>query len=281
MILHSLLCLIDPVLEAITSIHNLKIGTYTNISDSVCHVTYFKSTGIVVEAKGVRTDSLNTILKHYTSLMKEPAVYLHVYGDETSSKHLFCQNVKKLYLTRMSNGISILKDIIAFNTDYTHICIQEINNETIMKMTIRHLAFSASVILNHLSIVDCKYMENQLPVLFKCTWPNLKHLNLLRTETSEADLEFLCLACGPEKTLLNLTSLCVTITNKLKECFYTKFFISPWLNLTSLCVDFRLDSDMNIDLCDTIKMKKLQSLTCLEIRTNTLSQEETATVSLV
>ena len=285
LILHSLLCLIDPVLEAITSIHNLRTNEYTEYTNTldiaVCHVTYFKSTGIVVEAKVVATDSLNTILKHYIKLMKEPAVYLYVYSDKPSLKQLFCQNVKRFHLTRPHEGNSVLKDVISFNPDCTHLSIQEIKNEMFMKMTIKHLAFATSTNLSHLSLVDCKNIENQLQNLFESTWPNLKHLNLLRTETAEADLKFLCLACnGPEKTLPNLTSLCVTITNKVKECFYTKFLISPWLNLTSLCVDFRLDSDMNIDLCDAIKIKKLQSLTCLEIRTNTLSPEETATVSL-
>ena len=282
LILHSLLCLIDPVLEAITSIHNLNIDINTSRSDNaVCHVTYFKSTGIVVEAKGVHTDSLNTILKHYTSLMKEPALYLYVYSDQPSLKHLLWQNVKRFHLTRPHEGNSVLKDVISFNPDCTHLCIQEIKNQTTMVKTIKHLAFSASMILCHLSLVDCMHMKNQLRVLFKSTWPNLKHLNLLRNETVEDDLEFLCLACNdPTKTLPNLTSLCITITNRLKECFCTEFFIFPWLNLMSLCVDFRLDSYRTIGLCDAIKMNKFQSLTFLEIRTNTLSQAETATESL-
>ena len=112
-------------------------------------------------------------------------------------------------------------------------------------------------------------MEGKLPGLFKSVWPHLEHLDLMGTRILETDLEFLILACnGTKKRLTNLTSLCLTISEGLKTCFSTKFFVLPWLNLKRCYVINKCtDTSIRRDLSNAIRQNKLQNLTCLAINT--------------
>ena len=88
--------------------------------------------------------------------------------------------------------------------------------------------------LSHLSINN--YAESKFPLeqLFLSSWPQLRHLSLLKTELTEADLEALCSACnGPEKEVTSSrSSLFLSISNQITtEALRSKFFGIDWPNL--------------------------------------------------
>ena len=56
------------------------------------------------------------------------------------------------------------------------------------------------------------------------------------------------------------------------DTFCAKLFLLPWLELTKLYVDYKFDSDTN-GLSNAIRDHKLPNLTCLRIRTATITQQ--------
>ena len=263
--------LLDSILGSIT--HILKDITSIGCGNRRYCINIFQGTGIVIEASNGISDELNIILKHYTRLINEPNVHLYLRHPKLQSEKILCPNVKKLHLIELKGGQEIFESSTKFSRLLTHFCLQKIENRAIMKREINQLASAVKkdnlLNLSHLAFLDCNKMEGKLSDLFKSAWPHLKHLDLKGTLISEADLEFLSLACnGVSKTLPNLTSLCLTIRDKLKTCFYSKLFVLPWLNLKSFHVDDKCTGGSLCRGLSIVKMQnKLPNLTCLTIDT--------------
>ena len=126
---------------------------------------------------------------------------------------------------------------------------------------------------HHLSLVNCTRVKSRVTILFQSIWPQLRHLNLLKSELSEADLEVLSLACnGPGKTLPNLTSLFLSIPNGITDLNASLFGLQ-WSNLNFLYVDYPISNlDIHTCLCEAMKDGKLEYLTYLAIQLRSVNQ---------
>ena len=127
--------------------------------------------------------------------------------------------------------------------------------------------------LHHLSLVNCTRLKSRVAILFQSIWPQLRHLNLLKSELSGTDLEALSLACnGPGKPLPNLTSLFLSIPKRMTD-LNARLFRRQWSNLNFLYVDYPMsDLDIHTGLCEAMKAGKLEYLTSLAIQLHSVNQ---------
>ena len=166
---------LDLILELVNS--TLKAVTCIEISRSNIrfNITTFKTSNMILKTEDSCTlDHLKTILKHYTKVMKEPIVHLHLIGPvrKYSRKKLFkIPNVKCLFMGHPVTSFE--KDLIPH---LTHFYMEKDTCETNIKYL--EQAIQTDNLLSHLSIVNCENIEGQLPVLFRTKWPHLKHLDL-------------------------------------------------------------------------------------------------------
>ena len=218
--LDSLLGSINPIWKTVTSIQH---------GEGIYHIGHFKGTEIAIKADKITAEHLDVILEKYTRAMKTPVVHLYLQEPHRGTKKVSCANVKRFHLRSLSHfSNAIFLNLTRFGSHRTHLSLQGISNKIVVTKEIHQLSEAANsgkmLNLSHLSIVECVGMEGKLPILFKSAWPQMKNLNLLKTHLSEKDLDFLFLACNaPEKTLPNLESLSLTIGQKVKEWFCTKF----------------------------------------------------------
>ena len=261
---------LNQFLEFIKS--NLKSLTFIKHEKATCSVSFFKSTEMVIEAWYNTLDKLCVILKHYNKVMNDPVVHLYLCKPTSfvySAKRSSFQNVRTLHLSCLDKDCKEGKEFLRVGSDLTELHFNVIKTEIIMNQVINKLSGGNYQSLNHLSFVRCSHIEGKLSVLFESVQRNLKYLNLLHTPLSEKDLEFLCLACnGSEKTLPNLTSLCLSIpdaSNTSRDTFWTKFVLLPWLKLKQLYVYYE-DECSTDGLSRAIRDHKLPNLTCLRIK---------------
>ena len=270
--LNQFLGLMNPILKSITFIKHHKCEY---------RVSFFKITEIAMWAMDSPLHQVNVILKRYKITVNAPIVHLHLQNPSSlqySTKKPPFLNVKTLCLSRTTTRGCKTTDkfkMIAFSTNLTHLRFEEIKSKTIMKRLINQLCGSSFQSLTHLSLVSCKHIQrNFFAILLASTWPQLQHITLLEMPISEEDLDFLCLTCnGPNKKLPNFTSLCVTIpSDTTTEVSCTKLFVLPWLNLKYLYLDYKYDFNSH-GLSNAIKSRKLPSLTCIIIRTASVTQQ--------
>ena len=128
--------------------------------------------------------------------------------------------------------------------------------------------------LHHLSLVNCTRLKSRVAILFQSIWPQLRHLNLLKSELSGTDLEALSLACnGPGKTLPNLTTLFLSIPKRMTD-LNARLFRRQWSNLNFLYVDYPMsDLDIHTSLCEAMTDGKLEYLTSLAIQLRSVNQQ--------
>ena len=233
------------------------------------NVTNLKASEMIKKCKGSNSSDLAIIQNHYTKLMNDPIVHLYSDGHISNGISLSYANVKRLSVRMFQVKVGKaerLESPVKLNPLLTHLLL----SAQLMEQVINDLAKTpkADNFLSHFSLVACKDVKGELPVLFQSEWPHLKYLDLAQTDVSESDLEFLCLACnGPKKTLSNLTSLGLTIPNDiLTDTFCEKLFTLPWPNLKSLYLHGAFDSYTGFT--NTVKENKLQNLTCFEIEIN-------------
>ena len=263
--------LLDSVLGSIT--HILRDITSIKCDIRKYYFNVFKGPELVVDAALGSSNDLNIILKHYTKLINEPSVHFDLHDPQFLTEKILCSNVRTVYLTSLKEPQEIFETSTELSSHLTHLCLQNIENEAIMKRQINQLADATTNSnlsnLSHLSIFLCNNMEGKLSDLFKSAWPHLKHLDLTGTNIAVTDVEFLSLACnGARKTLPNLTSLCLTIYEGIKTWFCTNFFVLPWLNLRSFhVVNKCTDIPFNQSLSTAMRENKLQNLTYLAINT--------------
>ena len=83
-------------------------------------------------------------------------------------------------------------------------------------------------------------------MLTSTSWFCLVHLDLLG---------LLCLSYnGSMKTLLNLASLSLTISNRMsRDASSSKLFLLPWLNLKKLYVDYKFNCNIHFALCNAVR----------------------------
>ena len=263
--------LFNPILKAITCIE---------IGSTKYYVTSFKGSEMAIDGEDNTSDEVDIILKHYTSIMNMPAVHLDFDDDMYSTNNVSYNYGKLLYVKSLPSVDGSVENTINYSPQLKHLCFDLSWLRGYFDVMIRQLVDAAKIgnllNLSRLSILNCDEMEGKVPLLFNSAWPNLKHLNLLGTQLSAADMEFLCLACnGPKKLLPNVTSLCITIHGEEKAKCWTKLFGLEWLNLRSFHVYTEYESG-SCGLFDVIRDNKLTSLTSLIIETD----EHTAIKSL-
>ena len=273
--LDCLLFLINPILNTVT---------FVEYGEEKYQVWYFKGAEMIIRAENGKLCDLDIILKHYTKLMSEPAVHLHVESLEYTGSKVSYPNVKTLHLKHLNWKHPESEDVGQFSPHTAYLCLEEIRHQGIMKRVIQQLTEKVKSgklpNLSYLSLIDCKHMTGKLPILFESTWPHLKHLSFLETHLSQTDLEFLCMACnGPEKRLPNITSLSLTIpSDTLTNTFCNKLFVLSWHNLKKMCVDFEFCP--NIHFCNAVQENKLQGLTSLVIKARELNKQQIASEPL-
>ena len=268
---------------------NLKSITFIQHEKAEHRISYSKGTEIAIEAKYSTWDKLSDILKHYNKVVVR--LYIH------SSFSLMCParkgsfpNVKTLCLSEVSYKFKEANEFITFAPDLTEMHLDrvfkevtltemsgkafhiDIPKEVTMEQMINKMSGGNHQNVSYLSFDDCDVdVQGKLPVLFESVWPNLNYLSLLGTRLLDTDLEFLCSASnGPEKTLPNLTSLCLSVPIDLSmDAFWAKLFSCPWMNLKSLYLKSVCDPS---GLNKVIKDQKLLNLSCLRIRNTTKQQ---------
>ena len=263
---------------------NLKSITFIKHGGSMNLVSHVKNAELAIWATNTTLTELYVIVKHYKKSMNDPIIHLHLHeprGLQYSTKKSPLLNVKTLALhlssgtiLRQSSELKKACKLITFSPNLTQLRLEHIK----YKVSMHHLMykFCGDILANldHLSLVDCYSMAEQLPVIIKSAWPHLHHLSLLETPVSEDDLEFLCQTCnGPNKNLPNLASLCLTVPDGMTtDAFCAKLFLLSWIELKKLYVDCKFNSNTR-GLSIAIRDRKLPNLICLKIRTVTTTQQ--------
>ena len=169
-------------------------------------------------------------------------------------------NLKRLYV-KSSNQVQ-LRSFLS-SPILSHLCLGNLRARETTRCVIDDVSHGEqsgqTPMLHHLSLVNCTRVKSRIAILFQSIWPQLRHLNLLKSELSETDLEALNLACnGPGKTLPNLTSLFLSIPNGITD-LHARLFGVQWSNLNFLYVDYPMsDLDIHTGLCEAMKDGKLE-----------------------
>ena len=255
---------IDNHTEQLNSIFGL-FKTITCIEDSSAKFYIFmvKTSEIIVRASESWGEDMDIILKHYTKLLNEPIVHLHLEECYSMPSIVSCANVKRLSYIKPDKGWECPMNL---NPNLTHLLLDDPYRFMREANSLVEIAKECNS-LSHLSLPNLECIDGGLPVLFKSEWPQLKYLNLRGAVVSESDLEFLCLTCnGSKKTLPNLTSLGLTIPDDIStDTFCEKIFALPWQNLKSLLLHGAFDSYTGF--ANAVKENKMQNLTFLKIET--------------
>ena len=124
--------------------------------------------------------------------------------------------------------------------------------------------------VTHLSLSECVGIRGNFYIFFQSLLPQLKHLNLLKTNLDECDLKALCLACnGNKKTLPNLTSLCLSVPFDLgTQSVSDNLATLPWPRLKEFYLHTHETGFMDRDdfLYLTLNEEKLPNLSCIGIQ---------------
>ena len=218
-----------------------------------------------IEAGNSISNHLNIILKHYVSIMNAPVFHLELFAIIHSTTNIAFYRTGKLLDVKSRSPVD--GSVENYSRQLKHFCYDFFANEKINAQSMISQLVGNLLNLSRLSIFFCDKVEGKLPLLFNSVWPQLTHLNLLRTRLSAADMGVLCLACnGPEKLLPNLTSLRITVGGEEKEKCWTKLFGLQWLNLRLFYVHSKFEKGSR-GLFDVIRDNQLISLTSLIIET--------------
>ena len=269
------------LLKKVTRIQCSNTNPISTSNESEFRISYLQGPNIVIDlntTKSIRekkkiVDELKTILKHFVTPVDNPSLFLYLNKPLFGSSLVNC---KALYVKCEADAAFPLE----CSPYLTHLSFEAKVWTNTFRKGIKYLCEAGKngflPSLSHLSINN--YAKSNVPLeqLFRSSWPQLRHLSLLKTKLLEADLEALCLACsGPEKTLPHLTSLFLSISDQItKEAFNSKFFGLDWSNLKSFYFDYSL-SNSDIHTCLTQKMRdnKLTHLTTLAILANSKNQQ--------
>ena len=243
--------------------------SYLQGSNIVIHLNTTKS---MYEEKLI-ADELKTIQKHFVTPVDNPSLFLYLDHPLIGSLHVNC---KALYVKCRADAVRPLECCPYL----THLSFEAMFDRTTFRKGIKYLCTATKNgylhSLSHLSINN--YAESKVPLkqLFLSSWPQLRHLSLLNTKLTEADLEALCLACnGPEKTMPNLSSLFLSISDQITtEALRSKFFGLDWPNLKSFYIDYP-SNNSGIHTCLTQEMRdgNLTHLTYLAIQAYSENQQ--------
>ena len=243
-------------------------------SNSEFRISYLQGSNIVIHLNTAKSEireerivkELKTILKHFVTPVDNPSLFLYLDKPLFGSSLVNC---KALYVKCKADAVRPLERCpylthLSFKPKWPINTIPEGIEDLCEAAKNGHLPR-----LSHLSMNNFAESKASLKQLFLSSWPQLRHLSLLKTKLTEADLEALCLACnGPEKTLPKLDSLFLSISNQITtEALRSKFFRFDWPNLKSFYIDYPFNNS-GIHICLTQEMGdgKLTHLTYLAIQ---------------
>ena len=261
---------LDWVLNSMALILNevtyIGIGQYSDIDE--IFFSYVSPTNIVFRISNSHFKELSTILEDCRTLVGKRSVSLYLDKAHSLSVNN-AVNLKSLFVKSPGHEL----DLFLSYPVLTHLCLMDAQVKENTQRLFGDLSKAQSrghfPLLSKLSLVNCTRVKSGVTILFQSIWPQLKHLNLMKSDLSETDLKVLCLASNSlVKTLPNLTSLFLSVPNEMTgETLSSNLFALPWVNLQRFYIDCLLaKSEIRDSLCDAIASEKLENLTSLVIQ---------------
>ena len=259
----------------------MKNITFIRLVNTYFCIRHFAKNTIVIKVYNGSINDIDLILGYYKG--NNVSVHLHVVNplDPLSESHV--EDLRSLEINRKQYEFHSR----LMYRHLTDLRVADIptNEMQLFTQQLSEVAKNNCLpCLSNLYLIGCKWMFGILDLLFEIRWPELKHLNLLFTKLTETDLMSLCSACnGQDKTMPKLSSLCLSLPNKLLRTVGENLLKVPWLNLKNFYLVCTKDCDATTWRClhDVLKGNKLPNVINLGIREMTVTLDSIEVESLV
>ena len=257
---------------------------YIQLADTYFHIGHFDKNTIVIRMVNGSISDIDSILSYYK--VNNFSVHLHIVNPSETLSESHIEDLRFLSISRRPQKQYEFHSRLMYRhlTDLRVVHVPTNEMQLFTQQLSEAVKNNCLPCLSNLYLMDTQGMSGILDLLFEIRWPELKHLNLLFTELTETDLMSLCSACnGQDKTMPKLSSLCLSLPNKLIQTVGENLLKVPWLNLKNFFLRCSQDCDGNTwqYLHVVLKGNKLPNVINLGIRAMTVTLNPNEVESLV